>query len=145
MSVAVTDFPQIDLIRKRSRVSAVQLLREFPGALEGRPANQGSDIFDLPLLELDLARILPAIGIARGVVDRCFVKTRWQCGHIGQAVEDGAMVQFRDRSRDKNPEMRDVGNEDIDNPLPRPLQVLGVLVNDGNVSMKRVHRPQTSR
>ena len=71
--------------------------------------------------------ILPAIRIARGVVDRRFVNTRRQCGDIGQAVEDGPMVQFRDRRRDKNLEMRDVGNEEIGNPPARPFQVLGVL------------------
>ena len=50
------------------------------------------------------------------------------------------MLQFRDRSGDKNPEMADVGIEEIDDPLASPLQVVRVLVDDRNPSHRLMRR-----
>src|SRR5450759_4725872 len=117
-------------LRKRGSVDAVQLLREFPDALEGRSVDRGPNVFDLPFLEPDFVRAFPAIGIAGGIVDLHLIKTWRQCRNIGQAVEDGPMLQFCDRSRNKNSEMPDVGIEEINNSLASPLQVLCILVDD---------------
>ena len=63
-----------------------------------------------------------------------------QRGDIGQAVENGPVLQFRDRSGDKNSEMPNVGIQEINDPLARPLQILGVLINDGNPPHRLMRR-----
>src|SRR6266700_4970519 len=130
----------LDPVRQRGSVQAVQLLREFADALEGRSIHRGSDVFNPPFLEPDLVCTLPAIGIAGGIVDRHFVKTRRQCGDIGQAVENDTMLQFGDRSRDKNSEVTDMRIEEIDNPLASPLQVLRVFVDNWNPAHRLMRR-----
>lgn len=110
------------------------MLREFADALESRPVDRGPNVLDLSFLEPNPIRTLPAVGIAGGIVDLHFVEARRQGRDIGQAVKDSPVLQFRDRSRNKNPEMPDVRIQEIRDPLASPLQVLGILVDDGNPS-----------
>src|SRR6266702_5775722 len=130
----------LDPLRKCGSVSAVQLLREFPDAFERRPIDRKFKLFDLPFLEAHVVPTLPAIGIAGRVIYFYFVKTRWQCGDIGQAVEDGPVFQLCHGSGNKNSEVPDMGIDEIDDPLAGPLQVLRVLVDDGNPPHRLVRR-----
>lgn len=79
-----------------------------------------------------------AVRVSRRVVDLHFVEARCQRFNVGQALQDGPVLQASDSGGHKNAEMADVRVREVDNALPGLLEIIGVLVDGRNPSKRLV-------
>lgn len=80
---------------------------KIPNAFEGFARIVEGQVFSAPFFEGDAVLRLAAVGIIGPVGNLHFVEARFEAGDLVEAVEDGAVLQARDRHGDEDAEAAD--------------------------------------
>jgi hypothetical protein len=127
-------------LRERGGVNGVEPLGRGPDTGKGRAINRKPKIFDPALLEPNRVGALVAIWIAGRIVDLHLVETRGQCCYVSEAVENGSVFKSCDGSGNEDAKMADMGIDEIDDPLPGTLEVVGILIDNRDLSKRLMGR-----